>query len=114
VQVGCQEGQQRKHGVEYVNYNQTTWVMHRIDYQMCERGAASDKCADVRDPLPPGYLRICGDYADGGKTLKPARHRQAMLRLTANKFTQSRHLTIYKVDFANWALVQSYATDPAV
>jgi hypothetical protein len=51
--------------------------------------------------LPPGYLRICGDYADGGKTLKPARHRQAMLRLAANKFAQSRHLPIYKVDFAN-------------
>jgi hypothetical protein len=87
------------------------WVMRRIDYQMCERGAASDKCADVRNPLPPRYLRICGDYADGGKTLKPAWHRQAMLRLTANKFAQSRHLTIYKVDFANWVLVQSYATD---
>jgi hypothetical protein len=67
--------------------------------------------ANVRDALPPGYLRICGDYADGGKTLKPVRHRQAMLRFTANKFAQSRHLMIYKVDFANWVLVQSYATD---
>jgi hypothetical protein len=92
--------------------------MHRIDDQMPDCGTGSDKCANVRDSLPPSYLRIRGDYADGGKTLKPARYRQAVLRLTTNKVAQSRHLTLYKVgiiraglselNFANWLLVQSY------
>jgi len=91
VQAGYQERQQRKNTVEHVNDYQTAGVVDRVEHQMPECGAGSNKCADVGDPLSSCYLGICGDYADRGKTLKPTRHRQGMLCFTANKFAQSRH-----------------------
>ena len=64
VQAGYQERQQRKNTVEHVNNYQTAGVVDRVEHQMPECGAGSNKCADVGDPLPPCYLWICGDDAD--------------------------------------------------
>jgi hypothetical protein len=47
VQAGYQERQQRKNTVEHVNDYQTAGVVDRVEHQMPECGAGSNKCAEL-------------------------------------------------------------------